>query len=186
MKMLELTTGLNGKETWFAVYRSRVQLQLSSTARTAIANARKTVETIMARGGAVYGINTGFGRMAGTVIPDDALEALQKNVVVTHAIGSGPTLSAAETRLVMAMKIASLAQGHSGVRLELVELMIEMFNRDLLPVIPSQGSVGASGDLTPLAHVAAAMIGEGMISLAGEVVPAAEALASAGLESLEL
>ena len=186
MKMLELTTGLNGMETWVAVYRNRVQLQLSGPARTAISNAQRTVESIVAWGGAVYGINTGFGRMAGTVIPDDALEALQKNVVVTHAIGSGLALSAAETRLVMAMKIASLAQGHSGVRLELVELMIEMFNRGLLPVIPSQGSVGASGDLTPLAHVAAAMIGEGMINVAGEVMPAADALASAGLTSLEL
>jgi histidine ammonia-lyase len=186
MKTLELNSGVNGLATWGAIYRSRVRLQLNDAARTAIANAHKTVETIVAGGSAVYGINTGFGRLAGTVIADDALEALQKNVVVTHAIGSGPTLSAAETRLVMAMKIASLAQGHSGVRPELVDLMIEMFNRNLLPVIPSQGSVGASGDLTPLAHVAAAMIGDGMISVAGEALPAAEALASAGLEPLEL
>lgn len=186
MKTLELSTGLNGMETWVAVYRNRVQLQLSDRARTAISDAKRTVDTMIGRGGAVYGINTGFGRLAGTVISDDGVEALQKNVVVTHAIGSGPVLSASETRLVMAMKIASLAQGHSGVRLELVDLMMEMFNRDLLPVIPSQGSVGASGDLTPLAHVAAAMIGEGMISVAGKVKPSADALASAGLTPLEL
>ena len=186
MKTLELRTGTNGLETWVATYRDRVHLQLSAVARTAVADAHATVASVIAGGGAVYGINTGFGRLAGTVIPDDSLQALQKNVVVTHAIGSGPVLSAAETRLVLAMKIASLAQGHSGVRPELVQFMIEMFNRDLLPVIPSQGSVGASGDLTPLAHVAAAMIGEGMISVAGEAVPAAQALAAAGLEALEL
>ena len=186
MKTLDLTTGMNGLETWVTVYHDRVQLRLSDEARAAVAGAHETVASVMAGGGAAYGINTGFGRLAGTVIPEGSLRDLQKNVVVTHAIGSGPALSAAETRLVMAMKIASLAQGHSGVRPELVEFMVEMVNRDLLPVIPAQGSVGASGDLTPLAHVAAAMIGEGAISVAGEAVPAPEALASAGLEALEL
>ena len=186
MQTLELTTGMNGLKTWTAVYRGRVHLELSAAAQTAVADANQTVASVVAGGGAVYGINTGFGRLAGTVIPDSSLQALQKNVVLTHAIGSGPPLSAAETRLVLAMKIGSLVQGYSGVRPDLVRFMVEMFNRDLLPVIPAQGSVGASGDLTPLAHVAAAMIGEGMISVAGEVMPAANALASAGLEALDL
>lgn len=186
MKTLELTTGMNGLKTWTTVFRERVRLELSTDAQTAVADAHETVASVVAAGGAVYGINTGFGRLAGTVIPDSSLRTLQKNVVLTHAIGSGPPLSAAETRLVLAMKIASLAQGYSGVRPELVRFMIEMFNRDLLPVIPSQGSVGASGDLTPLAHVAAAMIGEGKISVGGEAVPAADALASAGLDALDL
>ncbi|TQV68077.1 histidine ammonia-lyase [Denitrobaculum tricleocarpae] len=186
MKRLELTTGLNGFATWTAIYRDRVELYLSPAARTAITKAHEVVQRVVAQGGAVYGINTGFGRLAGSVIADDAMAALQKNVVVTHAIGSGPALSIAETRLVMAMKIASLAQGHSGIRPALVEFLIGMFNCDLLPVIPSQGSVGASGDLTPLAHLAAAMIGEGTVTFGGEIVPAAEALASAGLEPLSL
>lgn len=186
MKRLELTTGVNGLTTWTVVYRDRVGLCLSPAARTAIAKAHEVVARVAAQGGAVYGINTGFGRLAGSVIAGDAMEKLQRNVVVTHAIGSGPALSAPETRLVMAMKIASLAQGHSGVRPELVDFLIEMFNRDLLPMIPSQGSVGASGDLTPLAHLAGAMIGEGSISVAGEVLPAMEALAAAGLTPLTL
>lgn len=186
MNQLEINTGENGLETWTAIYRGAANVTLGEDARMAIRNAHRTVEEIVARGGAIYGINTGFGRLAGTVIADDAVLDLQRNVVVTHAIGSGPALSAAETRLVMAMKIGSLAQGHSGVRLVLVETMVDMLNRGLLPIIPSQGSVGASGDLTPLAHVAAALIGEGHISVAGEAVPAAKALMDAGLEPLEL
>jgi len=186
MNQLEINTGQNGLDTWAAIYCGETGITLGEDARLAIRNAQRTVEEIVARGGALYGINTGFGRLAGTVIEDDAVLALQRNVVVTHAIGSGPPLSPAETRLVMAMKIGSLAQGHSGVRLALVQMMVEMVNRDLLPVIPSQGSVGASGDLTPLAHVAAALIGEGHISVAGEAVPAAKALTDAGLEPLVL
>ena len=103
-----------------------------------------------------------------------------------HAIGSGPPLSEGETRLVLAMKIGCFAQGFSGVRPMLINLMAEMFNRGILPVIPSQGSVGASGDLTPLAHVAAAIIGEGWVTVGSRVMPAADALANAGLEPLTL
>ncbi len=186
MKTLEITTGINGLDTWTTIYRQKVRLKLSVDAEQAIVAAHETVSNVVAGSRAVYGINTGFGRLAGTEIAGDALGALQRNVVVTHAIGSGSPLSTAETQLVMAMKIASLAQGHSGVRPELVDFMVEMVNLGLLPVIPCQGSVGASGDLTPLAHVASAMIGEGAICAEGQVLPAAEALSSAGLSPLEL
>jgi len=186
MKTLEISYGMNGLEVWTAIYHGKTRVELSETARQAIAAAHNTVSEVVASGGAAYGVNTGFGRLAGTVIAPNALGELQRNVVLTHAIGSGSPLSAPETRLVLAMKIASLAQGHSGVRPELVNFMVEMFNRDLLPVIPSQGSVGASGDLTPLAHVAAALIGEGTISASGKFMSAAEALSSAGLPPLEL
>lgn len=186
MKTLDITTGQNGLNHWRIIYIEPVQLRLTDRARKAVALAHKTVADVIDTGGAVYGINTGFGRLAGTVIDDGAIGDLQRNVVLTHAIGSGPPLSMPETRLVMAMKIASLAQGHSGVRPELVDFMVEMFNRDLLPVIPSQGSVGASGDLTPLAHIAAAMIGEGRICGEGKVLAASEALVDAGLHPLEL
>ncbi|MGI9356222.1 MAG: histidine ammonia-lyase [Rhizobiaceae bacterium] len=186
MKTLDIATGQNGLTLWRTIYAERVQLRLTDEARNAIAAAHKTVADVMDKGGAVYGINTGFGRLAGTVIDDSAIGDLQKNVVLTHAIGSGPPLSMPETRLAVAMKVASLAQGHSGVRPDLVDFMIEMFNRYLLPVIPSQGSVGASGDLTPLAHIAAAMIGEGKICVEGKVLSASEALVSAGLHPLEL
>lgn len=186
MRTLEIITGVNGLDVWTAIYRDGARLKLSEPARQAIIAAHRTVADVVAGGGAAYGINTGFGRLAGTVIAPDALGGLQRNVVVTHAIGSGTPLSTAETRLVMAMKIASLAQGHSGVRPELVDFMVEMVNRDLLPVIPSQGSVGASGDLTPLAHVAASMIGEGAIDVGGNVMPASRALSTVGMTPLEL
>jgi histidine ammonia-lyase len=186
MDDLELGPGVNGLAVWRAIYRSPARLMLAPTAREAVAGSHAAVEAIIARGGAVYGINTGFGRLAGSVIAADQMAALQTNVVLTHAIGSGPPLSAAETRLVLAMKIACLAQGHSGVRPELVDLLVAMFNAGILPLIPAQGSVGASGDLTPLAHVAAAMIGKGEVRAAGEVMPAAEALRRAGLEPLTL
>jgi histidine ammonia-lyase len=186
MKMLEISNGMNGLEIWTAIYHGKTRVELSETARQAIAAAHNTVSDVVTAGGAAYGVNTGFGRLAGTVISPDALGELQRNVVLTHAIGSGSPLSAPETRLVLAMKIASLAQGHSGVRPELVNFMVEMFNRNLLPVIPSQGSVGASGDLTPLAHVAATMIAEGEISANGKLMSASDALSSAGLPPLEL
>jgi histidine ammonia-lyase len=186
MKTLEVTTGRNGLALWRDIFRERVELRLSDAARQAIDGAHAALGRIIASGGVIYGINTGSGRLAGTLIADADILALQRNLVLSHAIGSGPPLSPAETRLVMAMKIGCLAQGYSGVRPVLVDLMIELFNRDILPVIPSQGSVGASGDLTPLAHVAAVLIGEGEVAVAGRIVPAAKALAEAGLEPLIL
>ena len=147
MKTLELDTGLNGLPTWKAIYDDPAKLSLSVTARAAVEQSHQTIAGIIDSGEAVYGINTGFGKMADTLIPQDALATLQSNLVLSHTVGSGTPLSLPETRLVMAMKIASLAQGYSGVRPELVDLMIAMVNHDVLPVIPCQGSVGASGDL---------------------------------------
>ncbi len=186
MTALDITAAPHGIGVWAQVYRGDVQLRLAADSIQRIEAARRTVSDIIAKGGALYGINTGSGRLAGKIIPDEDVLTLQRNLVVSHAIGSGPPLSEAETRLVMAMKIAALAQGHSGVRVVLVEMMIKMFNRGLLPVIPSQGSVGASGDLTPLSHVAAAMIGVGHIRVGGEIMQAGDALAKAGLEPLVL
>jgi histidine ammonia-lyase len=186
MAALEITSGQNGLGLWEAVFRGPVELRLSGPARQAIVDAHLSLGRIIAGGGALYGINTGSGRLAGTVIPESDLLGLQRNLVLSHAIGSGPALTEGETRLVLAMKIGCFAQGCSGVRPALVDLMLEMFNRGILPVIPSQGSVGASGDLTPLAHVAAAMIGEGRVAVGGRCIPSAVALAEAGLEPLTL
>ncbi|SDH84231.1 histidine ammonia-lyase [Variovorax sp. OV700] len=186
MKTIEITTGMNGMDAWETIYRERVTLRLGESATAAIKAAHKTVKDLMAKGGPAYGINTGFGRLSDTVIDEKDIGLLQRNVVLTNAIGSGVPLTAAETRLALAMKIASLAQGNSGVRLELVQLMVAMFNHDLLPVIPCQGSVGASGDLTPLAHIALTMIGLGSVRLDGKLVPAAEALAAKNLKPVVL
>lgn len=187
MKRIEITTGQNGLDMWRAVLRNPVELRLSAKARRAIHDGHEALRRIIGRGGALYAVNTGSGRLAGTVIPENDLLVMQRNLVLSHAIGSGPPLSEGETRLVLAMKIGCFAQGCSGVRPELVDLMIEMFNRGILPVIPSQGSVGASGDLTPLAHVAAAIIGNGQVSVeGGRIMPAGDALTAAGLKPITL
>lgn len=184
MTTLTITAAPHGFAFWAQVHRGDVQLRLAEDSVHRIEAARQTVANIIAKGGAIYGINTGSGRLASKIIKDDDVLALQRNLVVSHAIGSGPPLSEPETRLVLAMKIVALAQGHSGVRVELVEMMIQMYNHDLLPLVPSQGSVGASGDLTPLSHIAAAMIGLGSIRVSGKTMPASEALAKAGLKPL--
>ena len=145
-----------------------------------------TVAAIVARGAPVYGINTGFGRLANVCIAPGELAQLQTNVVLASAAGTGAPLPAAETRLMMALKLASLGQGVSGITLETLLQLEAMLARDVLPVIPSQGSVGASGDLAPLAHLAAAMIGRGEAIVAGERLPAAAALARAGLAPMTL
>ncbi len=134
----------------------------------------------------VYGINTGFGLLASTRIPRDQLAQLQRNIVLSHAAGTGPLLDDRVVRLILVLKAASLAQGYSGVRPATVEALLALLEHEIYPCIPGQGSVGASGDLAPLAHLACALIGVGDVRVQGKVVPAAKALAAAGLEPLEL
>ncbi len=159
---------------------------LDPECHAAVQASAKVVAAIVARGAPVYGINTGFGRLANLGIKEHELTQLQTNVVLSSAAGTGTPLPAAETRLMMALKIASLGQGASGVRLETLLQLESMLSRDVLPVIPSQGSVGASGDLAPLGHLAAAMMGHGDAVVAGVRLPAPEALARAGLTSIVL
>lgn len=140
----------------------------------------------VAEGKTVYGVNTGFGLLASERIESDDLHRLQRNLVLSHAVGVGPGLDDQTVRLILLMKTASLARGYSGVRREIVDMLIRMLETNLLPHIPAQGSVGASGDLAPLAHVAAAMIGVGEVTLDGERLPADEALSRVGLEPLFL
>jgi histidine ammonia-lyase len=170
---------------WKKVYRGDTA-QLPETAWPVIAASAQAVERILAKGEPVYGINTGFGKLASVRIGDEDLETLQRNIVLSHAAGTGEPSPVAVIRLMMALKLASLAQGASGVRVETVKLIEAMLVQGLTPVIPCQGSVGASGDLAPLAHMAATMIGVGEIFVEGVRVPAAEALETAGLEPLTL
>ena len=148
--------------------------------------AADSVARILARGEPAYGINTGFGKLAQTRIPPQALERLQLNVILSHCVGVGDPLPGAVVRLAIVLKLASLMQGHSGVRIGTVEALVQLLRHDALPVIPGQGSVGASGDLAPLSHLAAALLGHGEIDLAGERLPAAEALARIGARPLVL
>ena len=161
-------------------------LALDPGARVAVDRAAAVVANIAAQDASVYGVNTGFGKLAQTRIPRDQLGALQRNLVVSHACGVGPLLPREVVRLVLALKVNSLARGYSGVRWSVVETLLACLERDVLPAIPGQGSVGASGDLAPLAHLAAALIGVGDAVVDGRRLPATEALNDAGIALLEL
>jgi histidine ammonia-lyase len=183
--VIELTPGAVPLATWRAVLVGAA-VRLAPAAMPAVDRAAATVEAIVARGEPVYGINTGFGRLASVRIAAGDIEQLQRNLVLSHAAGVGDPLPAPIVRLVLALKIASLGQGASGVRPATVRFMETMLERDLVPIVPGQGSVGASGDLAPLAHLSAAMLGVGTIVVGGVARPAAEALAEAGLTPLTL
>jgi histidine ammonia-lyase len=170
---------------WRAVHRG-APVALDPGARPAVEAGAAAVEAILGRGEPVYGINTGFGRLASVRIADADLATLQRNLVLSHAAGVGDPLPEPVARLMMALKVASLAQGFSGVRWETLRALMAFLERGLVPVIPTQGSVGASGDLAPLAHMSAALIGAGEAFLDGERMPAARALSRAGLEPLAL
>ena len=161
-------------------------LALDPGAKTAVDRAAEVVASIAAREESVYGVNTGFGKLAQTRIPRDKLADLQRNLVISHACGVGALLPRDVVRLVLALKINSLARGYSGVRWTVIETLLACLECDVLPAIPGQGSVGASGDLAPLAHMSAALIGVGDAVAGGRRLPAAEALASANIALLEL
>jgi histidine ammonia-lyase len=170
---------------WREVYRG-APVRLPESCHAVVAESAAAIDRILAKGAPVYGINTGFGKLAGISIAPDHLETLQRNIVLSHAAGTGDPSPTAVVRLMLALKVTSLAQGASGVRVRTVEMLERMLSRGQTPVIPSQGSVGASGDLAPLAHMAAAMIGVGEIEVDGRRLPAGEALAAAGLSPLVL
>ncbi len=170
---------------WRAIYEG-ASAKLSADAWDAIDASAAAVARIIAKGDPVYGINTGFGKLASVRIASDDLATLQRNIVLSHAAGTGAPSPTPIVRLMMALKLASFGVGASGVRRETVAMLEAMLAKGLTPVVPSQGSVGASGDLAPLSHMAAAMIGVGAIEVGGQTLPAIDALAQAGLAPLEL
>jgi histidine ammonia-lyase len=159
---------------------------LSDFARLRIASSREVVEKLLREKQTVYGVNTGFGKLADVHIPDCELERLQVNLVRSHASGLGKPLSREETRALMLLRANVLATGHSGARALLIECIFRMLESGVTPKIPEKGSVGASGDLAPLAHLALAMIGEGECHFGDRWMPGAEALRSAGIEPVRL
>ncbi|MBP6363366.1 MAG: histidine ammonia-lyase [Novosphingobium sp.] len=180
-----VTAGAVSLADWRRIYRGETPL-LDPACHASIAASAASVARILARQEPVYGINTGFGKLANVRISDDDLLTLQRNIVLSHAAGVGDPMPVPIARLMMALKLASLAQGASGVQLATVELLGRLLEKGLTPVIPAQGSVGASGDLAPLAHMAAAMIGTGEVWVGDVRMPAAQALAQAGLSRLML
>ncbi|PHS37504.1 MAG: histidine ammonia-lyase [Robiginitomaculum sp.] len=169
-----------------ALYGQACRIELGGLAEAGIKRARQTVEDIISEGRTVYGINTGFGLLASTSIADDQLEQLQTNLVLSHSAGVGEDIADDVVRLIYALKISSLSQGHSGIRLSTIAAFMDFINAGLIACIPEKGSVGASGDLAPLAHMTAALMGEGVVKYKGAKIPAKQALAQAGLSSLTL
>jgi histidine ammonia-lyase len=151
-----------------------------------VADAAASVERIVGSGETVYGVNTGFGLLAQTRIPDNRLAELQTNLILSHSAGLGDPLPRHVTRLMIVLKLLGLARGHSGVRPLVIDALQALLDRDAMPLIPAQGSVGASGDLAPLAHMTAALMGHGSFDLAGEIIPARDALPRLGMEPLQL
>jgi histidine ammonia-lyase len=170
---------------WRAIWGGAA-VRLDPACGPAVAESAAAIERILAKGEPVYGINTGFGKLASVRIEAADLATLQRNIVLSHAAGTGEATPAAIVRLMLALKLASLAQGASGVRPATIEMLERLLAAGITPVVPSQGSVGASGDLAPLAHMAAAMIGVGEVDTPQGRKPAAEGLAAAGLAPLAL
>src|SRR5690606_13269591 len=170
---------------WRQIYQG-AHVRLDESASAAVLRSAQVVEAIVAKGAPVYGINTGFGKLASVRIEREDLETLQRNIVLSHAAGVGEPMPANVVRLMMALKLTSLAQGASGIQPKTLALLEAFLQHDFIPVIPCQGSVGASGDLAPLSHLATVMIGVGEAFVDGVRLPAAKALARIGHSALTL
>jgi histidine ammonia-lyase len=168
------------------LYRTEAAARLDPSAREGVDRAATRIAESAAGTVAVYGVNTGFGKLAGLKIAPQDTEKLQKNLILSHCCGVGEPMPRPIARLMMALKLLSLGRGASGVRWAIVALLEGMLAQGVTPVIPQQGSVGASGDLAPLAHMAAVMIGEAKAEYRGQIVPGAQALALAGLSPMML
>lgn len=169
-----------------AVARGGAVPTLSPEARERMAASRRYIEGLVAAGRTVYGVTTGFGKLASERIAPSDVQQLQRNLIVSHAMGVGDPLATEVVRAMLLLRAQSLAQGSSGIRVAVVELLLAMLDRGVHPIVPSQGSVGASGDLAPLAHMALTLIGEGSAEYRGTPMPSGEALRAAGLEPVVL
>src|SRR5215472_7542855 len=173
-------------EQLYAVSLRNEQVSLSPQAIARMQASRRVVERLVSANETAYGINAGFGKLASVRISPEQVRQLQVNLVRSHASGVGEPLSEAETRALMILRANALAKGFSGLRPRVVETLCQMLNAKVHPVIPSQGSVGASGDLAPLAHLAHVIIGEGQAIFRGETLRGGEAMKRAGIAPLEL
>ncbi|PTT47935.1 histidine ammonia-lyase [Aeromonas sp. HMWF016] len=183
---LTITPGELDLATLRRVSREPVHIALDPAALPAIHASAATVFRVIEQGRVVYGINTGFGLLANTRIPVDQLDELQRSIVLSHAAGIGTYMDDATVRLMMVLKLNSLARGFSGIRLEVLEALMKLVNAEVYPLVPKKGSVGASGDLAPLAHMSCLLIGEGKARHDGREIDASEALRIAGLEPIAL
>ena len=186
MSTLTLTPGSLSLADLRAIHAGGLTLELHASAHDNIARSAKIVQDAAAGDEPVYGVNTGFGKLASKRIGKDELAALQRNLIRSHCVGVGQPLEPAVVRLMLATKAASLARGYSGVRPLVIQSILDAFNAGLVPFVPAKGSVGASGDLAPLSHMTLALMGEGEMLVDGQRRPALEVLKAAGLGPLEL
>ncbi|HHQ4483043.1 TPA: aromatic amino acid lyase, partial [Aeromonas veronii] len=183
---LTITPGELDLATLRRVSREPVHVSLDPAALPGIHASAAVVTKVIEQNRVVYGINTGFGLLANTRIPVEQLDELQRSIVLSHAAGIGEYMDDATVRLMMVLKLNSLARGFSGIRLTVLEALMILINAEVYPVVPKKGSVGASGDLAPLAHMSCLLIGEGKARHKGELIDAATALKIAGLEPIAL
>ncbi|MBB1268451.1 histidine ammonia-lyase [Shewanella sp. SR44-3] len=186
MMSFELVPGTLSLAQLRQISRSKVNLHLADSAIAEINQSAAIVQQVLSEGRTVYGINTGFGLLANTKIAPEDLQLLQRSIVLSHAAGFGQYMQDASVRLMMVLKINSLSRGFSGIRLEVINFLIKLVNAGVYPCVPEKGSVGASGDLAPLAHMCLPLLGEGEMSYEGQIISAKEGLEIAGLEPLEL
>ncbi len=183
---LTLTPGQMSLDDLRNVWNAPHSITLHASAHAGIAASAAAVQNIVAAGKAAYGINTGFGLLAKTRIPDEKLEQLQRNLILSHSVGTGALIADEVVRLILLMKVGSLARGFSGVRPVIIDTLIAMLNHNIMPAIPAKGSVGASGDLAPLSHMTLGMLGVGEVRVNGQLMPAMQALQQAGIEPVTL
>lgn len=186
MTALILTPGQTTLAQLARIYREELPVTLDRKAKSAMEAAAAAIQAAAAGGLPVYGVNTGFGKLASMRIAPEDTATLQRNLILSHCCGVGEPISRAHTRLLMVLKLLSLGRGASGVRFELIELLEAMLAKGVTPVIPAQGSVGASGDLAPLAHMTAVLIGEGQAEFQGQILSGADALKAADLTPIPL
>ena len=183
---LVLTPGSASLNELSQVFWEGTAVTLDPACRQSVEVAAKRIAAAAEGDAPIYGVNTGFGKLASVKIETENTAALQRNLILSHCCGVGEPISRNMARMIMVLKLLSLGRGASGVRWELIELLQQMLARDVTPIIPSQGSVGASGDLAPLAHMTAVIIGEGQAEFEGKLLPGKEALAKAGLSPIPL
>ena len=186
MQNLEIIPGRLTIQNLRALSRDRLSISLSSDCKAGVDNSVATVNNLIENGRVIYGINTGFGLLAKTIIPHEELEHLQRSIVLSHAAGVGSLMSESTVRLMMALKINSLARGYSGIRYEVIDALVKLLNAGVFPCIPVKGSVGACGDLAPLAHMSTVLLGEGEALHKNKRLSGKEGLAIAGLEPITL
>ncbi len=183
---INLVPGDVSLNMWRHIFQQLPQITFDDEVRNTVKVCQQSVNEMMKTGKPIYGVNTGFGKLAQIRISPTETSELQRNLILSHSAGTGELLDDELVRLIMILKTTALAQGHSGVRWSIIETLLIFINKGIYPCIPAKGSVGASGDLAPLAHMVAAMMGEGNVRSKGEIIPATQGLASVGLQPLVL